>query len=128
MALEFLPAVSYPFSPLPAIAQPFAMLIPTTHAAQLAKYYFGLIQIPASELVIGWAYLLGFAALMGFLASRRAHPGDPSGADPPTPGGTRAPLRTPPRHRAPAPHRAPADAPRADSKPAVNAPLRHPAR
>src|SRR5438046_970992 len=53
------------------------LLIPTTHAAQLAKYYFGLIQLPASELVIGWAYLLGFAALMGFLASRRAHWVDP---------------------------------------------------
>ncbi len=77
IALGFLPPVYYPLSRLPAIAQPFAMLIPTTHAAQLAKYYFGLIQIPASELVIGWAYLLGFAALMGFLASRRAHWVDP---------------------------------------------------
>jgi hypothetical protein len=53
------------------------MLIPTTHAAQLAKYYFGLIQIPLSEVLIGWAYLLGFAVLMGFLASRRAHWVDP---------------------------------------------------
>jgi ABC-type polysaccharide/polyol phosphate export permease len=69
--------VYYPLSFLPAIAQPLAMLIPTTHAAQLAKYYFGLIQIPTSELVVGWAYLLGFAALMGFLASRRAHWVDP---------------------------------------------------
>jgi ABC-2 type transport system permease protein len=77
IALGFLPPVYYPLSILPAIAQPFAMLIPTTHAAQLAKFYFGLIQIPTSELVIGWAYLLGFAALMGFLASRRAHWVDP---------------------------------------------------
>jgi hypothetical protein len=53
------------------------MLIPTTHAAQLAKFYFGLIQITTSEIVIGWTYLLGFAALMGFLASRRAHWVDP---------------------------------------------------
>src|SRR5207247_11197306 len=77
IAMGFLPPGYYPLSRLPAIAQPFAMLIPTTHAAQLAKYYFGLIQISASELVIGWAYLLGFAALMGFLASRRAHWVDP---------------------------------------------------
>src|SRR5881398_1122015 len=77
IAMGFLPPVYYPLSRLPAIAQPFAMLIPTTHAAQLAQYYFGLIQLPASELVIGWAYLLGFAALMGFLASRRAHWVDP---------------------------------------------------
>jgi ABC-2 type transport system permease protein len=77
IALGFLPPVYYPLSILPAIAQPFAMLIPTTHAAQLAKFYFGLIRIPTSELVIGWAYLLGFAALMGFLASRRAHWVDP---------------------------------------------------
>jgi ABC-2 type transport system permease protein len=77
IALGFLPPVYYPLDRLPSIAQPFAMLIPTTHAAQLAKYYFGLIQIPISQLVIGWAYLLGFAALMGFLASRRAHWVDP---------------------------------------------------
>jgi ABC-2 type transport system permease protein len=77
IALGFLPPVYYPLSFLPAIAQPFAMLIPTTQAAQLAKYYFGLIQIPFSEVVFGWAYLLGFAALMGFLASRRAHWVDP---------------------------------------------------
>ena len=77
IALGFLPPVYYPLSFLPTIAQPFAMLIPTTHAAQLAKYYFGLIQIPLSEVLIGWTYLLGFAALMGFLASRRAHWVDP---------------------------------------------------
>jgi ABC-2 type transport system permease protein len=77
IALGFLPPVYYPLDRLPPIAQPFAMLIPTTHAAQLAKYYFGLIQIPLSEVLIGWAYLLGFAALMGFLASRRAHWVDP---------------------------------------------------
>jgi ABC-2 type transport system permease protein len=77
IALGFLPPVYYPLDRLPPFAQPFAMLIPTTHAAQLAKYYFGLIQIPTSELVIGWAYLLGFAVLMGFLASRRAHWVDP---------------------------------------------------
>jgi ABC-2 type transport system permease protein len=77
IALGFLPPVYYPLDRLPSIAQPFAMLIPTTHAAQLAKYYFGLIQIPLSEVLIGWAYLLGFAVLMGFLASRRAHWVDP---------------------------------------------------
>ena len=77
IALGFLPPVYYPLSILPAIAQPFAMLIPTTHAAQLAKYYFGLIEIPGWQVALGWAYLLGFAALMGFLASRRAHWVDP---------------------------------------------------
>ena len=77
IALGFLPPVYYPLSKLPAIAQPFAMLIPTTHAAQLAKYYFGLISIPTWEVVVGWIYLIGFAALMGFIASRRAHWVDP---------------------------------------------------
>jgi len=77
IALGFLPPVYYPLSRLPEVVQPIAMLIPTTHAAQLAKYYFGLITIPTSEVVIGWAYLLGFAALMGFVASRRAHWVDP---------------------------------------------------
>src|SRR2546428_766412 len=77
IALGFLPPVDYPLDRLPAIAQPIAMLIPTTHAAQLAKYYLHLISIPSSEVAIGWAYLLGFAALMGFIASRRAHWVDP---------------------------------------------------
>jgi ABC-2 type transport system permease protein len=77
IAMGFLPPVYYPLSRLPPIAQPFAMLIPTTHAAQLAKYYFGLIPLPPSEVAIGWAYLIGFAALMGFIASRRAHWVDP---------------------------------------------------
>src|SRR5213593_4578017 len=79
IALGFLPPVYYPLSKLDAypIAKAFAMLIPTTHAAQLAKYYFGLITIPGWQVALGWAYLLGFAALMGFLASRRAHWVDP---------------------------------------------------
>jgi ABC-2 type transport system permease protein len=79
IALGFLPPVYYPLSTLDhyPVAQAFAMLIPTTHAAQLAKYYFGLINIPGWQVALGWAYLLGFAALMGFLASRRAHWVDP---------------------------------------------------
>src|SRR3989475_10174163 len=77
IAMGFLPPVYYPLDRLQAIAQPIAMLIPTTHAAQLAKYYLHLISIPPSEVAIGWAYLLGFAALMGFIASRRAHWVDP---------------------------------------------------
>src|SRR5437867_9008473 len=79
IALGFLPPVYYPLSKLDAYpaAQAFAMLIPTTHAAQLAKYYFGLVDIPGWQVALGWAYLLGFAALMGFLASRRAHWVDP---------------------------------------------------
>ncbi len=79
IALGFLPPVYYPLSRLDAypVAQAFAMLIPTTHAAQLAKYYFGLIEIPSWQVALGWAYLLGFAALMGLIASRRAHWVDP---------------------------------------------------
>ena len=77
IALGFLPPVYYPLATLPAYAQPLAMLIPTTHAAQLAKYYFGLISIPSWQVWIGWAYLLGFAAVMGLVASRRAHWVDP---------------------------------------------------
>ena len=79
IALGFLPPVYYPLAKLDAypIAKAFAMLIPTTHAAQLAKYYFGLITIPPTEVAIGWAYLIGFTAFMGFIASRRAHWVDP---------------------------------------------------
>ncbi|TLZ58119.1 MAG: hypothetical protein E6K15_01445 [Methanobacteriota archaeon] len=62
IALGFLPPVYYPLSTLDRypVAQAFAMLIPTTHAAQLAKYYFGLIDIPVWQVALGWAYLLGF--------------------------------------------------------------------
>ncbi len=79
IALGFLPPVYYPLDRLRdvPIAQAFAMLIPTTHAAQLAKYYFGLITIPDWQVLVGWAYLLGFAALMGLIAARRAHWVDP---------------------------------------------------
>lgn len=77
IALGFLPPVYYPLAVLPAYAQPLAMLIPTTHAAQLAKYYFGLITIPDWQVLVGWVYLLGFAALMGLIAARRAHWVDP---------------------------------------------------
>lgn len=80
IALGFLPPVYYPLEVLDKypIAQAFAMLIPTTHAAQLAKHYFGLIpDIPSWHVWIGWAYLLGFAAVMGLIAARRAHWVDP---------------------------------------------------
>ncbi len=79
IALGFLPPVYYPLERLNAfpVAQAFAMLIPTTHAAQLAKYYFGLISIPDWQVWVGWAYLLAFATLMGIFASRRAHWVDP---------------------------------------------------
>jgi ABC-2 type transport system permease protein len=79
IALGFLPPVYYTLDKLDAypIAQAFAMLIPTTHAAELAKHYFGLIKIEDWQVVIGWGYLLGFAALMGAIAARRAHWVDP---------------------------------------------------
>ena len=79
IALGFLPPVYYTLDRLDQfpLAQAFAMLIPTTQAAQLAKYYFGLISIPAWQVWAGWAYLVGFAACMGILASRRAHWVDP---------------------------------------------------
>jgi ABC-2 type transport system permease protein len=79
IALGFLPPVYYTLDFLQKwpIAQALAMAIPTTHAAQLAKYYFGLITIPDWQIVVGWAYLLGFAIVMGLIAARRAHWVDP---------------------------------------------------
>jgi len=80
IALGFLPPVYYPLDRLAGypVAQAFAMLIPTTHAAQLAKYYFGLLpNLPTWQIWVGWAYLLGFAGVMGLVAARRAHWVDP---------------------------------------------------
>lgn len=70
--LGFLPPVYYPLDRLPSIIQPLALLIPTTHAAQLAKYYFGLLPLTDFMVVLGWVYLVGFTALMALLAVRKA--------------------------------------------------------
>jgi ABC-2 type transport system permease protein len=79
IALGFLPPVYYTLDTLARypVAQAAAMLIPTTHAAQLAKYYFGLVALPDWQVILGWLYLLGFAVAMGALAARRAHWVDP---------------------------------------------------
>lgn len=75
--LGFIPPVYYPLSQLPPEVQPLALLSPTTHAAQLAKHYFGLLTLSGTEIVIGWAYMIAFAAVMAVVALRRAHWVDP---------------------------------------------------
>jgi ABC-type polysaccharide/polyol phosphate export permease len=71
--LGFLPPVYYPMSMLKSpVLQYLAMLSPTTHAAQLSKFYLGLIEIPFWQEAFGWAYLLAFTATMIFLAKRWA--------------------------------------------------------
>jgi len=75
--LGFLPPVYYPLSMLPGFLQPVAMLVPSTHAAQLAKYYFGMIPLSSAEILIGWAYMVGFVALMAALTLRKARWVDP---------------------------------------------------
>ena len=75
--LGFLPPVYYPVSLLPGFLQPVAMLVPSTHAAQLAKFYFGMIPLSSTEIVIGWVYLAGFVALMAALTLRKARWVDP---------------------------------------------------
>ena len=77
LLLGFLPPVYYPLSQLPSYLQPLALLIPTTHAAQLAKYYAGLIPLSSFDIGLGWAYLIGFVILLVIIASKRAHWTDP---------------------------------------------------
>ena len=77
LLLGFLPPVYYPLSLVPSYLQPLAMLIPTTQAAQLSKYYAGLLTISPAEIVFGWAYLIGFAVVLAVLAARMAHWTDP---------------------------------------------------
>jgi ABC-2 type transport system permease protein len=77
IALGFLPPVYYPLSRLPDFLQPFALLIPTTDAAQLVKYYFGLLPLSALSVQINWIYLAAFATVSAFLAIRRANWVDP---------------------------------------------------
>jgi len=77
LLLGFLPPVYYPLSTIPAYLQPLALLIPTTHAAELSKYYAGLITIPSYELWLGWIYLIGFVIVMMVIAATRAHWTDP---------------------------------------------------
>jgi ABC-2 type transport system permease protein len=77
--LGFLPPVYYPLSLLPASLRPIAMLVPTTEAAQLAKYYFGLLptSLSQADIIVSWAYLLAFVALMALITARKAHWIDP---------------------------------------------------
>ncbi len=79
LLLGFLPPVYYPLSQLSAYPalQALALAVPTTHAAELAKYYAGLTTLPPYELVLGWAYLIAFVVAMALIASRRAHWTDP---------------------------------------------------
>ncbi len=77
LLLGFLPPVYYPLSQLPPALQPLALALPTTNAAQLAKYYAGLIPLTPLEFWFGWAYLVGFVAAMVVIASRMAHWMDP---------------------------------------------------
>jgi len=75
----FVPPVYYPLSLLPAYLRPVAMLVPSTDAAQLAKYYFGLLPttLSSTEVFSSWAYLVGFVAVMAFITARKAHWVDP---------------------------------------------------
>ncbi len=77
LLLGFLPPVYYPLSTVPGYLQPLALAIPTTHAAELAKYYAGLITLPSYELWLGWLYLIAFVGAMALIAVKRAHWTDP---------------------------------------------------
>ncbi len=79
LLLGFLPPVYYPLDKVPGYLQPLAALIPTTQAAQLSKYYAGLLTTPLSgaEVAFGWAYLIAFAAVLVLLAARLSHWTDP---------------------------------------------------
>lgn len=77
LLLGFLPPVYYPLERLPSFLQPVALLVPTTHAAQLAKYYAGLEPVTPFDLWLGWIYLIAFVAILIVVASKRAHWTDP---------------------------------------------------
>jgi ABC-2 type transport system permease protein len=77
IALGFLPPVYYPLSRLPGFLQPLALLIPTTDAAQLVKYYFGLLPLSVLSIEINWVYLAAFAAIAAILAIRKSNWVDP---------------------------------------------------
>src|SRR3972149_2078781 len=69
--------VSYAAALLPPLLQPFALLVPTAQAAQLSKYYFGLLSLSGFEIAFGWAYLIAFAVIMGLITIKKAHWVDP---------------------------------------------------
>ncbi len=79
LVFGFIPPVYYPLSLLPGYLQPLAMLIPSTDAAELAKYYFGLLptRISSTTVFASWAYLILFVLVMGFVAAKKAHWVDP---------------------------------------------------
>jgi len=77
IVLGFLPPVYYSADLLPPLLQPFALLVPTAQAAQLSKYYFGLLSLSGFEIAFGWAYLIAFAVIMGLITIKKAHWVDP---------------------------------------------------
>ena len=77
LLLGYVPPVYYSLEQVPAALQPLALLVPTTHAAELSKYYAGLTTLPPYELWLGWIYLIGFVAAMIVIAAKRAHWTDP---------------------------------------------------
>jgi ABC-2 type transport system permease protein len=75
--LGFIPPVYYPLERLPEFLQPVMLLLPTTHGAQLAKYYLGMIVIPEWQVVFGWAYLIIFMVVMAIFSVRWSRWVDP---------------------------------------------------
>ncbi len=72
LLLTLIPPVYYPLSLVPKSVQWLALLVPTTHAAQLVRIYVGAVRVKAGSLALSWAVLGAYAALFLLLVATRA--------------------------------------------------------
>ncbi|MGA7924329.1 MAG: ABC transporter permease [Thermoplasmata archaeon] len=72
LIMTVLPPVYYPPSSLPGWALHLAYLSPTTYAADLLHYAFGLQTIPGLDPLVDWAVLIAFTVGLLLLATFKA--------------------------------------------------------
>jgi len=72
IALSMLPPVYYPISLLPEWAQAVSMLVPTTHAALLAKEAVGIVSLTEYQRLMSLTILLLWTFILLVLARRKS--------------------------------------------------------
>jgi ABC-2 type transport system permease protein len=70
--LSMLPPIYYPISLLPEWAQAVSMLVPTTHAALLAKEAIGIISLTEHQRLMSLTILLLWTVILLMLARRKS--------------------------------------------------------
>ncbi|MBT9167863.1 MAG: hypothetical protein DDT19_01206 [Syntrophomonadaceae bacterium] len=67
LLLNLIPPVYYPLSLIPHNFQWLALLIPTTHAAQLIRAYAGAVELRAGDLIFSWSAIVIYGIICALL-------------------------------------------------------------